>query len=190
MCYSDPAKPYAMPLAVEQTREGLLSLTFTLVLGKVTTMRGGLHSTGGLGYDLRRPVCDPNVLVGDHSRCIHLAGNPHSANSPQLSGFGSHILAVLPGPLLWGRASDGGRCWHAASVIPLFCLACEGVQLDVLGLSDFWKHMRLPPATARWNHLVQGGMRPGPVQMPPGIPASQVWRRQTLLVSPRDHRCG
>jgi hypothetical protein len=43
MCVEFLEKPYALPLEFEYTRDNLLILTFSLLLGKVTELRRGVH---------------------------------------------------------------------------------------------------------------------------------------------------
>jgi hypothetical protein len=102
MCVEFLEKPYALPLEFEYTRDNLLILTFSLLLGKVTELRRGVHvSTRGFEFPIGRMAYDSNARIGHHRRALHYASSPQSAH--HLKGdYGSHIVAVLPPPM-YGR---------------------------------------------------------------------------------------
>jgi hypothetical protein len=165
LCVKFEEIPYALPLELEYTRNNLLILTFSLLLGKVTELRRRVHvSSRGFEYPIGRMVYDPNARLNDHDRGLHFASSPKSAH--RLKGdYGSHILAVLSSRHLWKSVEKVGmvnRCWHSAGGRALCCITCSGIKLDVLTNPDFWKELRLNPGESP-NSL--------------GIPLGEVWHR-------------
>jgi hypothetical protein len=149
MCFEDPTQPYAMPLAVHRTWLRTEVLTYSVLLLKVTQLCGDVHRShmGGFAYPVRQLVNDPNAKVADHQRALHFAASP--AVAYQLSSYGSHRLAVLPGRKVWDPVSRrhglNNRCWHSDSALTAFCYDCEGVTLDVVKDPDFWQDLKLSP---------------------------------------------
>jgi hypothetical protein len=165
MCIEFLEKPYALPLEFEYTRRNTRVLKYSLLLGKVTEKRGGVHvSTRGFEFPIGRMVHDANARIGDHGRALHYASSPKSAH--RLKGaYGSHRLAVLPPPHVWKAIEKAGmtnRCWHSSGGRALFCLDCSGIKFDVLKNPDFWKDLRLNP-----------GETPNSL----GVPLREVWHR-------------
>jgi hypothetical protein len=82
----------------------------------------------------------------EHEHAIHLLPNPDVPYSSDFSGYGSHVLVVVPSRVVWGEEQDGQQCWHTDGCFPLICLTCENIQLDALSLPEFQKEMGM-------NHL-------------------------------------
>jgi hypothetical protein len=165
MCIEFLEKPYALPLEFEYTRRNTRVLKYSLLLGKVTEKRGGVHvSTRGFEFPIGRMVYDSNARIGDHRKALHYASSPKSAHRLK-EAYGSHRLAVLPPPHVWKAIEKAGmtnRCWHSSGGRALFCLDCSGIKLDVLKNPDFWKDLRLNPGESP-NSL--------------GVPLREVWHR-------------
>lgn len=128
----------------------------SFVLGKRTEsphFSNGHHYTRsasaarrGLWYPQGRLTFDPNAIVGDHDRAIHMAPTPNTAiRLLDESTFGECVMAMLPGRNYWRRGNrTSGRCEHSDSVLPLFCTTCEGYSPEELRSPAFWQ-WRLPP---------------------------------------------
>jgi hypothetical protein len=144
MCVEFDERPYIVPLKQHYTKEGILVLTYSLLLGKVTEKRHGSHiSSHEFTWPIGGTVYDPNAIVGDHGRSLHFAPSPDSAKD-LLEGYGSHLLGVLPAPAVWDpvkKQQKTERCWHSSGAHTLFCLGCENYQLDVLTNADFWRDL-------------------------------------------------
>jgi hypothetical protein len=144
MCYKDKMKPYALPLSLRDVAGDRQIMTYSMLLGKVTTKRHGEHvSLRGFTYPIGRTVYDQNAVVGDHGRALHFTASPDSAHRLK-DAYGSHRLAVLPAPVLWDPTETDGlskRCWHSVGAHNLLCLDCSGVELDVLTRLDFWEDL-------------------------------------------------
>jgi hypothetical protein len=149
MCEKFNELPYAVPLGEPFTWNNTRFLNFSLLLTKVTQLRGGMHqSSRGFAYPMRRMVADPKAIVGRHDLALHFGTTPESA-ARKLKSYGSHRLAVLPGSHVWDPVQQCGftkRCWHAGSCRVLFCYDCSGVQLDVVSDPAFWHDLKLSPA--------------------------------------------
>jgi hypothetical protein len=144
MCYEFDEQPYIIPLEQHQTQAGVLLLTYSFLLGKVTEKRQGEHiSSRGFFWPIGRNVSDSNAIVGDHDRALHFAPSPDCA-SELIGEYGSHLLGVLPAPAIWDpvkKQQKTERCWHSPGAHTLFCFSCENYQLDVLTDSDFWRDL-------------------------------------------------
>jgi hypothetical protein len=149
LCYEDPFQPYAFLLEEHSTWNHTRKLTYSVMLTKVTELRGNTHwSRGGFPYPIRHLITDPNASINDHERALHFAAHPEHVH--WLRTFGSHRLAVLPGRNLWDSVKRRGfqyRCWHSNQCAILFCYDCEGVQLDVVTNPLFWQDLKLTPAS-------------------------------------------
>jgi hypothetical protein len=143
VCYEFTAEPLAVPLKLRRAKSGDLVLTYSLLLGKVTEKKYKHHrSTHGFTYPIGRPVSDRNAIVGDHEFGLHFAASPF--DTLELSEYGSHRLAVLPGPKLWDPVTQDGltnRCWHANGCLPAACLDCENLSLPELTNPLFWQDL-------------------------------------------------
>lgn len=168
MCYYDAKQPYGLPLEWVRSRDGKDRLIYSLLLGKVTSRnRGGEHlSSRGFTYPIQRPVRDSNARMGDHSNALHFAASPDSAIYLPDS-YGSHRLAVAPAPQLWEPPERGltDRCWHSSGAFPLFCVDCEGIDLDVLDDPRFWDDIGLPSNRRDDDFVIR-------------IPRKSVWTRE------------
>lgn len=170
MCYPSVQEPLGIPLEWVKTKDGRAAMVYSLLMGKVTEKRNGEHiSSRGFSYPIQRPVQDSNAVVGDHSRALHFTSSPESAlDLPD--GYGSHRLAVLPAPKLWDPPEQGleNRCWHSSGAYPLFCMDCEGVDLDVVNDPYFWDDLGLRSDRRDDDFVVR-------------IPRNSVWNRTQLL---------
>jgi hypothetical protein len=175
MCVPFAKKPYEVILEEKQSSAGIFVKTYTFGLGKMSDFRNGEHySSQGFLYPLRKPVYDSKAKVGDHNYGLHLTPDVETAS--QLTGFGGHPMVVLPGPELWDdpEKSASNRCWHAASVIPLFCATCEGLSVAELTNPAFWAEITKPRRMRRAAGASSGfdALR---------IPRSDVWHKQVAL---------
>ena len=143
MCFPDASFPFIIPLAENTTRTGTHLVTVSLLLGKVTTLRrNGEHiSFRGLRYPIGQPIHDTQAIPGSHDFALHFAATPAcSIGLPD--EFGSHRLAVLPGPRVWEpftKQEQVGRCWHSDSCTTLFCMDCSKLKPEDLTNPDFWR---------------------------------------------------
>jgi hypothetical protein len=97
ICYEFKAEPLAVPLRLRRAKSGKLILTYSLLLGKVTEKKFKHHrSLHGFTYPIGKVVSDSNAIVGDHEFGLHFAASPYDI--ADLDEYGSHVLAVLPGP--------------------------------------------------------------------------------------------
>jgi hypothetical protein len=147
VCEKFAELPYALPLGEPYTWNNTRVLNFGLLLTKVTQLRGRVHqSSRGFSYPMQGMVNDPNAIVGRHDLALHFGTTPESAKR-KLGSYGSHRLAVLPGPHVWDPVQRGftKRCWHAGSCRVLFCYDCSGVQLAVVRDPAFWHDLKLSP---------------------------------------------
>jgi hypothetical protein len=146
MCGYDPTQPYVIPLEQRPRRNGKTLLTCGLVLGKVTSLRNGEHSSGlGFKYPIGRTVHDPKAVVGNHASGLHFAASPASAH--MFNYFGSHRLAVLPAPEVWDPVQQfvrTPRCYHSRSATTICCLDCDRIEVDVLNNPDFIHDLMRP----------------------------------------------
>jgi hypothetical protein len=121
---------------------------YTFALGKVTskTKHGEHTSSRDFTYPIGKTVPDPNAKEGSHTFGLHLI--PILDCADQLSSYGSHRLAVLPGPQLWEPPVENGeqpnRCWHSSGATTLFCLDSAGFTIADLKNPDFWQSLTKP----------------------------------------------
>jgi hypothetical protein len=171
MCYPFKAEPLAVPLKLRLAKSGKRILTYSLLFGKVTEKKFGKHrSIHGFTYPIGRTVFDPNAIVGDHEFGLHFAASPFDV--ADLDEYGSHVLAVLPGPKVWDpvRQDDlSGRCWHANACLPAVCLTCDPLSLPELTNPDFWQDLSKWSGSASVDCLFR-------------TPLYQVWHRSRALV--------
>jgi hypothetical protein len=149
MCYEFTAEPLAVPLKLRRAKSGSLVLTYSLLLGKVTEKKYKNHrSREGFMYPIGRAVTDPNAIVGDHNFGLHFAASPFDTTG--LDEYGSHVLAVLPGPKLWEPVTQNaltGRCWHASGCLPTVCLSCDVLTVSELTDPLFWQDLSKWPGS-------------------------------------------
>jgi hypothetical protein len=142
MCYKDSNRPFIIPLEIGITAQGRQLVTVTLLLGKVTTKRNGEHvSSRGLLYPIHQTIHDTNAKAGDHANALYFAASPESAFALH-DNYGSHVLAVIPGPQVWDPLSEKqnpARCWHSDSCTPILCMDCAGLKAEDLNSPDFWR---------------------------------------------------
>jgi hypothetical protein len=149
MCFAVVGQPYRLVLERHRSEDGTPIEIYTFALGKVTSkQKNGEHkSSQGFTYPIGQTATDPKAQVGSHAFGLHLVPTLDCAD--QLSSYGSHRLAVLPGPKLWDppfeNTEQQTKCWHSGSVTTLFCLDCSGFTLDDLKNPDFWQSLTKPP---------------------------------------------
>jgi len=167
MCLRRRGKPQAYPLSIEKTPYGD-KVDFGLVLGKVTEKRNGEHvSSRGMLYPTQQQVWDQHAIPFDHNQCLHLTSNPQNVEG--LEGWGSHRLAMLPAPQLWGDPNNtwDNRCWHSDGGFVLGCLECD---FDLEDITDpyFAKDMGLSfKKSGDYFYLP--------------VPKSDIWHSSTLV---------
>ncbi len=147
MCFTHPSEPIAHPLLVHQLSEQERLLYYTLLLGKVTELRNGVHQTK-IRYPIRNWVLDPNYNPDNHDAAIHMA-TLEAIRQNKLNAFGSHPLVMaVSNQLQRGNHGVEGSCWRDHQVLPTVCLTCEGIekQPEVLNLPEFWRDLGLLPA--------------------------------------------
>jgi hypothetical protein len=186
MCVKIASRPLVVPRAVWQRPDGRYEMEYTLALAKALTKdRGGDHvssaGTGQFRYPLGDWVADPGFRPGSHDHCLHF-GTPAAALAGELSSYGSHVLICLPSVHLWGAGDRSGRCWHDAATLPIGCLACDGLDLETLGLDEFWadlwRERRIAQAVAAGDIVLPNGLAPA---LDSRAAAGPLWRRQTVL---------
>jgi hypothetical protein len=160
MCYKDDSLPFYLPWELRNTSNGTRCLTYTILLGKVTTKRNGEHiSSRGLLYPIHQTIHDVNAKEGNHEHALHFAANPECTLALPDS-YGSHRLAVLPPPDVWDPHEEWNlvkgwdprkelqppkpvdfpsRCWHSNGCTILFCMDCWKLKPEDLTNMDFWR---------------------------------------------------
>jgi hypothetical protein len=178
MCHMFEKQPYEVILEEKRSSSGIWVKTYTYGLGKMSYFRDGEHySQRGFLYPMRKPVFDPNAKEGDHEHALHLTPDVETAS--KLDSWGSHPFVVLPGPALWddpGKPVPPKRCWHAGSVIPLFCATCDRLMIEELKNPEFWQEIITPrrrrKAAAATNDFFD--LR---------IPRNSVWHREEKVAA-------
>jgi hypothetical protein len=171
MCFQDASAPVIIPVAMEKIRTGAQLLTVSLLLGKVTTVRrNGEHiSFRGLRYPIGQTIRDTKAKIGDHDFALHFATTP-ACTIGLPDEFGSHRLAVLPGPRVWDpitKKDQKGRCWHSDSCTPVVCLDCWKLKPEELTNPDFWRAFKM--CSGRNDSFLRT------------LPLDQIWHRQIVL---------
>jgi hypothetical protein len=118
-------------------------------------------------YPLLATIHDPKAIPGSHDYALHFAATPGCAIGLP-DEFGSHRLAVLPGPRVWDALQEGklnNRCWHADSCTPLFCLDCWQLRPEDLTNPEFRRAV-----TQLW--VRRTGRR---------MVTEQIWQRQIVV---------
>jgi hypothetical protein len=171
MCHIDTTEPLVFPLR-RRTKNGVIVLDYTFLLGKVTEKRNGEHvSSRGFTWPVGHAVHDANAVIGHHERALHYAASPKSAHN--FLAYGSHRLGVLPAHKLWRSIEEAGhmnRCWHSSGGVVILCMDCDNYQLDVLDNPDFWKDLKRP------------GRLPSVLTFSGLLAADSVWHEQVALV--------
>jgi hypothetical protein len=171
MCFQDASAPVIIPVAMEKTRTGTQLLTVSFLLGKVTTLRrNGEHiSFRGMRYPIGQTIHDTKAIFGSHDFALHFAATP-ACTIGLPDEFGSHRLAVLPGPRVWDpmtKKEQAGRCWHSDSCTPVVCLECSKLNPEDLTNPDFWR------ACNTYYGRTDAFLRP--------ISLDQIWHRQIVV---------
>lgn len=183
MCIKSTEFPFLIPLELLTSSTGSHLLTVSMLLGKVTTKRrNGEHvSSRGLLYPLRQTIHDVQAEAGSHSHALHFAPTPE-CNIRLPDSFGSHRVAVIPGPAVWDPLEEWNprkalhpgtgevpepRCWHSDSCSTLFCMDCWELTPADLNNPDFWRAFKKGCEAADGSVL--------------RIPREQVWHRQIAL---------
>jgi hypothetical protein len=178
MCNAFEKQPYEVILEEILSSAGIWVKTYTYGLGKMSHFRNGEHySSRGFLYPMRKPVYDPNAKEGDHQHALHLTPDVETAS--QLNSYGSHPLVVLPGPALWddpGKPVPPGRCWHAASVLPLFCATCDRLTMEDLKNPAFWQELTNPRQRRR-------AVAPADDFVDLRIPRNGIWHREEKVAA-------
>jgi hypothetical protein len=172
MCYKDANLPFLYPLELRNIGDGTQRLTVSMLLGKVTTKRNGEHiSSMGLLYPIRQTIHDTKAKEGSHSQALHFAATPE-CNIALPDSFGSHRLAVLPGPQIWDPLKEEepvSRCWHSDGCTPIFCMDCWNLKPEDLNNPDFWRAFKKSCEQSDDSVL--------------RIPRDQIWHQQ-IVVTP------
>jgi hypothetical protein len=118
MCFEDTHLPFIYPLELQHISKDTQLLTVSMLLGKVTTKRNGEHiSSRGLLYPIRQTIHDRKAEEGSHKFALHFAATPE-CNIALPDSYGSHRLAVLPGPQFGILSPKNKRRAAAGILIP------------------------------------------------------------------------
>ena len=140
MCIPFKQSPLVFPVHQQMLDNQHERIFYIPILGKKVEKLNDGHvssSNNQFRFPMRSFAWDSNAVIGSHDRCLHMA--PNALVARNLSGYGNHTLAVLPGQHYWSSGDSGGRCHHSDGAFSLFCVECEGYDLEETTLPEFWE---------------------------------------------------